>query len=84
MDLAATLGSRLLVIYDGHCGLCNHTVQWLLARDRHDRLRFAPSLSPQVAPLLAHHGFTPDASPNGPSSSGPGTILVVFFNDTAS
>ena len=77
MDLAATLGSRLLVIYDGHCGLCNRTVRWLLARDRHDRLRFAPSLSPQVAPLLARHGFTQDASPNGPSSSGPGTILVV-------
>ncbi len=77
MDLAATLGSRLLVIYDGHCGLCNRTVRWLLARDRHDRLRFAPSLSPQVAPLLARHGFTPDASPNDPSSSGPGTILVV-------
>ena len=76
MDLAATLGSSLLVIYDGHCGLCNRTVRWLLARDRHDRLRFAPSLSPQVAPLLARHGFTPDASPNGPSSSGPGTILV--------
>ncbi|MGA8041639.1 MAG: DCC1-like thiol-disulfide oxidoreductase family protein [Terracidiphilus sp.] len=76
MDLAATLGSRLLVVYDGHCGLCNRTVRWLLARDRHDRLRFAPSHSPAVAALLARHGFTPDASPNGPSSSGPGTILV--------
>ncbi|MDE3063890.1 MAG: DUF393 domain-containing protein [Acidobacteriota bacterium] len=77
MDLAATLGSRLLVIYDGHCGLCNRTVRWLLARDRHDRLRFAPSLSPQVAALLARHGFMPDSSPIGPSSSGPGTILVI-------
>ena len=82
MDLAATLGSRLLVIYDGHCGLCNRTVRWLLARDRRDRLRFAPSLSPQVAPLLARHGFTQDASPNGPSSSGPGTILVIHAAGT--
>lgn len=77
MDLAATLGSRLLVIYDGHCGLCNRTVRWLLVRDRHDRLRFAPSLAPQLAPLLARYGFMPDALPNGPSSSAPGTILVV-------
>lgn len=76
MDLAATLGSRLLVIYDGHCGLCNRTVRWLLARDRHDRLRFAPSSAPAVAAVLTRHGFPPDASPNGPSSSGPCTILV--------
>lgn len=81
MDLAATLGSRLLVVYDGHCGLCNHTVRWLLARDRHDRLRFAPSLSPAVAALLARHGFQPPATPDDPTTvntaSGPGTILVV-------
>lgn len=77
LNLAATLGSRLLVVYDGYCGLCNRTVRWLLARDRRDRLRFAPSSSPAVAALLTRHGFTPDASPNGPFPSGPGTILVV-------
>ena len=79
MDLAATLGSRLLVIYDGTCGLCNHTVQWLLARDRHDRLRFAPSSSPAVAALLARHGFPSPAAANDKAAedSGPGTILVL-------
>lgn len=65
-------GDRLLVIFDGHCGLCNRSVQWLLRRDRYDRLRFASSESPQAAGLLARLGFSmPDAA------SGPGTILVV-------
>ncbi len=69
MDLAATLGSRLLVIYDGHCGLCNRTVRWLLARDRHDRLRFAPSSAPAVAAVLTRHGFPP-AMPDNPNHPG--------------
>jgi predicted DCC family thiol-disulfide oxidoreductase YuxK len=90
LDLAATLGSRLLVIYDGHCGLCNHTVQWLLARDRHDRLRFAPSSSPAVAALLTRHGFppptvttdqatesSPESRPDPGPQPGPGTLLVL-------
>lgn len=76
LDLDATLGSRLLVIYDGTCGLCNHTVRWLLARDRCNHLCFAPSSSPAVAALLVRHGFTLPL-PGNPSASGPGTILVV-------
>ncbi len=31
-----------IVFFDGVCGLCNHTVNWLLARDPDHRLRFAP------------------------------------------
>ena len=31
-----------IVFFDGVCGLCNHTVNWLLARDPEHRLRFAP------------------------------------------
>jgi len=79
LDLAATLGSRLLVVYDGQCGLCNHTVQWLIAHDRHSRLRFAPSSSPALAALLARHGFlpAPAASDAAAADSGPGTILVL-------
>jgi len=66
------LGGKLLVIFDGHCGLCHRSVRWLLRRDRRDRLRFAASESPQVAGLLARHEFsTPD------SVLGPRTILVV-------
>lgn len=31
-----------IVFFDGVCGLCNYSVNWLLARDPEHRLRFAP------------------------------------------
>ena len=31
-----------LVFFDGTCGFCDHTVQWLLARDSKEQLYFAP------------------------------------------
>lgn len=31
-----------LVFFDGNCGFCDHTVQWLLARDSKEQLYFAP------------------------------------------
>lgn len=31
-----------ILFYDGECGLCARTVQWALAHDRRERLRFAP------------------------------------------
>ena len=68
---------RLLVIFDGHCGLCNRSVRWLLRHDRGGRLRFVPSESPRVAGLLARLGF---GLPDG--NSAPGTILVVRHSGT--
>lgn len=64
---------RLLVIFDGHCGLCNRSIRWFLLRDSNDRLRFVPSQSPRVAPLLARHGFDQQTP-----ADGPGSILVVL------
>ncbi|WP_263358748.1 thiol-disulfide oxidoreductase DCC family protein [Acidicapsa ligni] len=58
---------QLLVVFDGHCGLCNRTVRWLLRRDRRDKLRFAPSTDPAIAELLSNHGI----------SVAPDTILVL-------
>lgn len=31
-----------IVYFDGVCGLCNHTVNWLLEHDINQKLRFAP------------------------------------------
>jgi predicted DCC family thiol-disulfide oxidoreductase YuxK len=45
-----------IVLYDGVCGLCNGAVQFLLKRDRHDRLRFASLQSDFAATLLGRHG----------------------------
>ncbi len=34
--------SHPIVFFDGECGICNHTVQFLMAKDRAASLRFAP------------------------------------------
>jgi predicted DCC family thiol-disulfide oxidoreductase YuxK len=72
MTIPSELGDRLLVIYDGHCGLCNGTVRWLLRRDSQDRLRFVASESAKVAGLLARYGISLLEAKAGPT-----TILVV-------
>ena len=51
--------STPIVLYDGVCGLCNRLVQFLLKRDRRDRLRFAPLQSSFAGPPLQQHGFDP-------------------------
>jgi predicted DCC family thiol-disulfide oxidoreductase YuxK len=66
------VGGRLLVLFDGHCGLCNRYVRWLLVRDKLDRIRFVPSESALVAGLLTRYGF--DATE---AALGPNTILAV-------
>jgi predicted DCC family thiol-disulfide oxidoreductase YuxK len=76
------LEGRLLVIYDGECGFCNHSIRWLLRRDRKDRLRFAPSTAPAVQELLAAHGMPP-VSPNPSTGSGLDTILVLRNTGTS-
>ena len=40
-----------IVFFDGVCGLCNRTVNFLMARDTHARLKFAP-LQGQIAEQL--------------------------------
>jgi predicted DCC family thiol-disulfide oxidoreductase YuxK len=70
-DLASQLGGRLLVVYDGYCGLCNASIRWLIRHDRNDRLRFSPSHAPELAVLLAAH--PQQLEPSG----APGSVLVV-------
>lgn len=51
---------RTLLLYDGVCGLCNHLVQFLIRRDRRDRLRFAALQSPLGRSLVRAAGGDPD------------------------
>jgi len=74
--LEARLKDRLLVVFDGECGFCNRGIRWLLRRDGHDRLRFAPSSDEAVGELLANHGFRP-AETDGNAKPAPDTILVL-------
>ncbi len=34
--------SQNILFFDGVCGFCNHTVNWILRRDRSHRIQFAP------------------------------------------
>ena len=34
--------ARVVLFYDGDCGLCHRCVAWASARDRRGRVRFAP------------------------------------------
>lgn len=51
--------SHEIVLYDGVCGLCNRLNQFLLKRDRHDRLRFAALQSGFATSVLRKHGLNP-------------------------
>ncbi|HVL39037.1 MAG TPA: DCC1-like thiol-disulfide oxidoreductase family protein [Fimbriimonadaceae bacterium] len=48
---------RQVILYDGVCGLCDRTVQFVLARDRSGLFHFAPIQSEYAAGLLRRHGI---------------------------
>jgi len=49
--------SNAIVLYDGVCGFCNRTVQFVLKRDSHDCFRFATLQSEFARRLLQKHGI---------------------------
>jgi predicted DCC family thiol-disulfide oxidoreductase YuxK len=49
-----------IILYDGVCGLCNRSVQFLLKHDRRGRLRFASLQSDFAARVLQRHGIDPN------------------------
>jgi predicted DCC family thiol-disulfide oxidoreductase YuxK len=77
VDEFNSIGDRMLVIFDGHCGYCNRAVRWFLRRDRDDSLRFVASESPTVAEFLTRHGISETDRGLGSSTISPSTILVV-------
>ena len=50
---------RLVLFYDGVCGLCNRLVRFLVRRDRADRFRFASLQSAYAQKTLAGFGRDP-------------------------
>jgi predicted DCC family thiol-disulfide oxidoreductase YuxK len=49
----------LVLLFDGVCGLCHGAVQFVLARDRNDRFRFAALQSEKGRAILLRHGRDP-------------------------
>jgi predicted DCC family thiol-disulfide oxidoreductase YuxK len=52
----ASAPAPYLVLYDGVCGLCNRSVQFILQRDPRGRFHFMPLQSADAAVLLQRHG----------------------------
>jgi len=52
--------SNPVILYDGICGLCNRTVQFILKRDRKNLFRFAPLQSEFAKNLLLRHPISTD------------------------
>ena len=48
-----------IVLYDGVCGLCNRSVQFLLKHDKRARFRFASLQSDFAMKVLGRHGLDP-------------------------
>jgi predicted DCC family thiol-disulfide oxidoreductase YuxK len=54
------LSGKTLVLFDGVCGFCNASVQFLLRHDPAGRFRFAPLQGPAAREILTRHGKNPD------------------------
>ena len=54
------VSSNPVILYDGICGFCNSTVQFILKRDSQDLFRFAALQSEFARPILKKHGVNPD------------------------
>lgn len=48
-----------IIFFDGICGLCNHSVLFILKRDKHNRFVYSPLQSPYALELLPKHGGNP-------------------------
>jgi predicted DCC family thiol-disulfide oxidoreductase YuxK len=59
VDGAVTSEPVHLVLYDGSCGVCQHTVQWILAADPAGAIHFAPLQGATAAALRARHPDLP-------------------------
>ena len=49
----------LLLLYDGDCGFCDRSVQWVLERDVEQRFSFAPLQGDTAAALRDRHPVIP-------------------------
>lgn len=57
----ALVTGNVVLLYDGHCGLCNGMVRFCARRDRRRRIRYAPLQSEVGKELLGRHGETPES-----------------------
>lgn len=59
-ELARSIDTGAVIVFDGVCVLCNGWVRFLLRHDRRKRYRFAAMQGEAGRALLARHGLDPD------------------------
>ncbi|HEY2039661.1 MAG TPA: DCC1-like thiol-disulfide oxidoreductase family protein [Edaphobacter sp.] len=57
----AILEGRAVLLYDGHCGLCNRVVRFCARRDPLSTMRYVPLQSELGRELLERYGETPES-----------------------
>ncbi len=55
-DLMKSVSDRSVILFDGHCNLCNGWVKWVIKRDRQGLYRFASLQSDFGQDVMARHG----------------------------
>lgn len=48
-----------VLLYDGACGLCRHTIRWMLRHDPQGRLHYAPLQQALAGEVFARHALDP-------------------------
>ena len=54
--------NKIIVLYDGDCGLCNRAIQILLREDPADHFRFVSQQAALGKSILAHIGYNPNTN----------------------
>jgi predicted DCC family thiol-disulfide oxidoreductase YuxK len=57
-DVDARDAARAIILFDGVCNLCTHSVQFVSQRDPHAYFRFASLQSPSGQALAQRHGLS--------------------------
>lgn len=65
-----------VLLFDGHCALCNRSVKFVLRNERKPVLLFCPLESPQAAGLLAQAGHKPTVLPDSVILLSRGQVFV--------
>ena len=71
----ASAAPRFVLCFDGACGLCSRAVAWLVARDRRERIWFAPLQGAFAEPFRS--------AARGDGSGDGGFATVLFLETTA-
>jgi predicted DCC family thiol-disulfide oxidoreductase YuxK len=50
-----------IVLFDGVCNFCNHSIQFIIKRDKKSYFKFGALQSEEGKALLKQHGLSPDA-----------------------